>query len=425
MRTRCLPLLLLASCGVSTASVGDLQDPNGTPLSPSASTPDASPGCTSQLTVVGSAEQTLMAGARVELPVLLRDSCAGPMAGGIIDFTFAASTDSLLQATATTDAAGLARALFTAGPTAAVLEVNARYASLTPARFLVTVLAAPPVVPPVDPCANHCSNGRQDCAEPGLDCGGTCAACPVAMRDDAAVVSVTAPASLVCSAASQAAVTLRNTGTTTWTAAAGFRLEYVGGGSAPFLPAGAMPRVEVPGSVAPGATVAFSVTLAAPAIPMSYDARFQMVHGAAFGAVASARVTVTPGCSVTSGCRFPQGVPEPDFTHHATTSSSVGSVVNTVMQQLSGCPIGSDCPLGAAFPTAERWFDAVNAALRARGLCAGQHEEGHTDEIAVSDSGCTGLWYGYHVYNYGGGKVVWAPGAQRGSWSITPGLCPP
>jgi hypothetical protein len=67
----------------------------------------------------------------------------------------------------------------------------------------------------------------------------------------------------------------------------------------------------------------------------------------------------------------------------------------------------------------------VTAELRARGLWAGQHEAGYTDEIAVSLGGCTSLWYGYHIYFYGGLKVVWNNGAQRGSWSIAPQWCPP
>ena len=57
-------------------------------------------------------------------------------------------------------------------------------------------------------------------------------------------------------------------------------------------------------------------------------------------------------------------------------------------------------------------------------MCAGQHELNSTDEIAVSLAGCGGLWFGYHIFNYGGLKVVWSNGAQRGSWSITPSLCP-
>lgn len=122
-------------------------------------------------------------------------------------------------------------------------------------------------------------------------------------------------------------------------------------------------------------------------------------------------------------CSFPQGVPEASFTAWNLTNGSVASEVNSVMAMLSGCSVGSDCPIGDRF-TDQQWFLAVAAELRARGYCAGQHELGYTDEIAVSATGCTGLWYGYHVYNYGGSKVVWNGGAQRGAWSIEPQLCP-
>ncbi len=124
------------------------------------------------------------------------------------------------------------------------------------------------------------------------------------------------------------------------------------------------------------------------------------------------------------GCRFPQGVAEADYTHGDGNSATVSAAVNRVMAQLSGCSIGSDCPVGATYPTGQSWFDDVTAGLRAEGLCAGQHEDGHTDEIAVSETGCTGRWYGYHIYNYGGSKVVWNPGAQRGWWTITANWCP-
>jgi len=101
----------------------------------------------------------------------------------------------------------------------------------------------------------------------------------------------------------------------------------------------------------------------------------------------------------------------------------VANAVNAVMETLSGCPRGSDCYIGDRY-TDQTWFAAVTASLRAQGYCAGQHEVGATDEIAVSSSGCTGLWFGYHVFNYGGLKVVWNNGAQRGSWSIEPQYCP-
>ena len=94
------------------------------------------------------------------------------------------------------------------------------------------------------------------------------------------------------------------------------------------------------------------------------------------------------------------------------------------MQRTSGCSRGSDCYIGDRYPDPQLWFAAVTDRLRAGGLCAGQHEVGSTDEIAVSNTGCPGLWYGYHIYHYGALKVVWNPGAQRGSWSIPATDCP-
>ena len=93
-----------------------------------------------------------------------------------------------------------------------------------------------------------------------------------------------------------------------------------------------------------------------------------------------------------------------------------------------GCGIGSDCDItGFAGTTVDEicqsWFAAVTAALRAKGYCAGQHIVGSTDEIAVSNTGCGGKWYGYHICNYGGPKVVWNPGARRGWWMIKPSYC--
>jgi len=132
-------------------------------------------------------------------------------------------------------------------------------------------------------------------------------------------------------------------------------------------------------------------------------------------------------------CSFPQGVPDPDFIESASsyqdTDPAVDAAVNAVMESLSGCGAMTDCDI-AGFPgtTAEEicqsWFDAVNSKLREQGFCAGQHVQGATDEIAVNNTCCAGKWYGYHVCNYGGPKVVWAPGARRGWWKIAPSHCP-
>lgn len=143
------------------------------------------------------------------------------------------------------------------------------------------------------------------------------------------------------------------------------------------------------------------------------------------------------GCAAPEGtgsgsCEFPQGVPDEGFIasscSYADTDPAVDAAVNGVMQSLTGCGVSSDCPLvGFAGTNADEicqsWFAAVTAELRAQGYCAGQHAVGSTDEIAVSNTGCDGPWYGYHICNYGGPKVVWNPGARRGWWAIDPGYC--
>jgi hypothetical protein len=143
------------------------------------------------------------------------------------------------------------------------------------------------------------------------------------------------------------------------------------------------------------------------------------------------------GCSGPDGtgtgpCEFPQGVPDEGFIASACsygdTDGSVDAAVNAVMVALTGCGVSSDCPItlfpGTTDEICQSWFAAVTAELRAQGYCAGQHIVGGTDEIAVSNTGCDGKWYGYHICNYGGPKVVWNPGARRGWWAIDPGYCP-
>ena len=442
---------------------------------------DGGPACEVRLEPVSELRRTVATGGQVELAVVWHDTCAGPLSGSPVTFTVdgAAGGATLSAAEVATDAAGIARVLLTGGAPSS-FSVTARHVDHAAAIvFSVDVTTAA--------CANHCTSGAQDCGETGVDCGGGCAACAsgggagggaagggagggsagggsagggsagggtgggaagggsgggaagggtggaaggtgggAAGTDGATIVSHTLPTAMSCGASASATVTLRNSGTSTWitTTANPYRLGYVGDVAAPFLPPGATPRVELPSTVAPGATVTLPVQLRAPALAGTFDARFQMLEENVrwFGAVAASTITVS--CSASTSCTFPQGVPDAEFVGHTDTSASVANTVNTVMEQLSGCGRGSDCYIGDRYPTGQSWFDAVNTELRARGLCAGQHEEGYTDEIAVSDTGCAGLWYGYHIYNYGGLKVVWNPGAQRGSWSIPAARCP-
>lgn len=139
-------------------------------------------------------------------------------------------------------------------------------------------------------------------------------------------------------------------------------------------------------------------------------------------------------CATSCPGSFPQGVPDSDFIESACsygdTDKTVDQAVNAVMASLSGCSVGSDCPITVVAGTTaneicQNWFAAVTQALRAQGYCAGQHAVGSTDEIAVNNTCCEGKWYGYHICNYGGAKVVWNPGARRGWWAIKSSYCGP
>ena len=109
-----------------------------------------------------------------------------------------------------------------------------------------------------------------------------------------------------------------------------------------------------------------------------------------------------------TNCSFPQGIPDESFGY-GPGLPVLHAQVNSVMTALTGCSVGSDCDHGSGpgDTGAQAWMARVTAALRAQSLCAGQHRDGETDEIAVARN-CRGHWEGYHVANYGAAKVVWA-----------------
>lgn len=126
-------------------------------------------------------------------------------------------------------------------------------------------------------------------------------------------------------------------------------------------------------------------------------------------------------CEPDEGCSFPQGQEQnltmgPVMRNYAPT-------VNTAMRELTGCDIGTDCRTGME---PDEWMHAVIEAVKTTGLCAGRHIDttpGGTDEIAVA-ARCDGWWEGYKVYNYGGGKVIWSPNADRPAWKLNdPSAC--
>jgi len=112
--------------------------------------------------------------------------------------------------------------------------------------------------------------------------------------DDAEAVSVSIPSELACRAAATASIEMRNTGTTTWTRAAGYKLGAVDDADPLYGPD---TRVWLPEGVevAPGSTTTFTFELRAPAEEAVYTTDWQMVREGVrwFGAQVSRDVAVT------------------------------------------------------------------------------------------------------------------------------------
>ncbi len=123
------------------------------------------------------------------------------------------------------------------------------------------------------------------------------------------------------------------------------------------------------------------------------------------------------GCSIDG----PPGAPLANYRN------VLGAEVNAAMAALRpDCQVGGTCLLGDE--PLQAWMRRVAVELRRRGLCAGQHEPGVTDELAVATTAAAPR-EGWHVaagndspgpVPPGGVRrtVVWAPGAARGAYAV-------
>ncbi len=105
----------------------------------------------------------------------------------------------------------------------------------------------------------------------------------IGATDAAGFVTQSVPAAMNVGQTYPVAITFTNTGNTTWTTGASYRL-------ASQSPAGntnwGLTTVALPASIAPGGTVTFPFIVTAPAIPGSYDFQWQLQHtNTYFGAV--------------------------------------------------------------------------------------------------------------------------------------------
>ena len=98
---------------------------------------------------------------------------------------------------------------------------------------------------------------------------------PAVAGDSAAFVSQAMPSLMATGATARAAITLRNTGTNTWSEALRYRLGSVTPGDNRTW---GLNRIYLPASVAPGGTVTFSFPITAPVAPGAYACQWRMLR---------------------------------------------------------------------------------------------------------------------------------------------------
>ena len=132
-------------------------------------------------------------------------------------------------------------------------------------------------------------------------------------EDDAVILSVSFPTGLTCGEEATASVTVRNTGTATWTHAQGYKLGAIGDED-PFLSGDVRVWLDVEDIVPPQSDHTFLVPLEGPETTSSLTTDWQMVHEGVrwFGEGTAATIAVE--CdeeTETSG--YP--LPLPDMSH--------------------------------------------------------------------------------------------------------------
>lgn len=152
---------------------------------------------------------------------------------------------------------------------------------------------------------------------------------PVSDPNDAAAVSQDIPATLAPGATSSVRVTLKNTGSDTWSTAGDQSLGSQPGGDQTW----GLTRVALPHDVAPGQNVDFVFEITAPEVEGVYPFQWQMVDDAApnqgwFGALTAVSigvsVPVVPGPNELTNGSFETG----DATGWAVNDPSMSSVVS-------------------------------------------------------------------------------------------------
>lgn len=128
--------------------------------------------------------------------------------------------------------------------------------------------------------------------------------------------------------------------------------------------------------------------------------------------------TPTPTPTPTTICFFPQGVPQADYSE-LPNPGEFSEVVDQTIREHTVCEGATDCIWGSQDP--QVYLAILVDSLQKKGFCAGQHENGKTDQISIAHS-CSAntLWENYQPVNFGGvnHKARFAPGNVMSGWKV-------
>lgn len=95
---------------------------------------------------------------------------------------------------------------------------------------------------------------------------------------------------------------------------------------------------------------------------------------------------------------FPQGIPDSQIIVVPGVPTLYNEVNEEIAAMFPNCQVGQTNCDGLGHNPQGFYFQ-LNERLRARGLWAGQHREGHSDEITVARE-CNGVWENYKAWVY-------------------------
>ena len=258
-----------------------------------------------------------------------------------------------------------------------------------------------------------------------------------APQDNAAFVSQSVPTSMTAGQAYSVSVTMRNSGGSTWTSAAGYKL---GSQNPTNNTTWGLNRVLLGSNVAPGATRMFSFTISAPSAPGSYNFQWRMLReGVAWFGAQTSNVVVS----------VQAGGPAPPSGLVASYSGSTQRIQlnwndnsnNEGGFQLQFSYSGSawgDLSPATVGPNVTSWLSGPNPPtgsyqFRVRAFAGGQYSAwSNVASLLVGAPGASIAWIhpaeetwgpagtltaaGYATNGSGGVQLVWRERSDTGVW---------